>query len=279
MTKRQPRRAFIAAGGGGSSQDAGASSLAALFQACGGSAIRTVGGEDGAPATRGEIIAGLEWLADGAAAGDVLFFIYEGGCTDPPASSPLRDIEGWVQLLVPVDVASAGPIDHSLIYRTLVSPLPKGVRVFLIADAVHDGSLFELKHVVTIQASQQAMATPLPPEVADREYDNREWDVNIGLRRCAFYREPAADVVTIAQGSVAGRGSRRAVGTVACIARAAKRACEESGDSAAVFLAAPLVSICKHASAELVLGGGGAGEHLVLTTSSRPLSALIKTFG
>jgi hypothetical protein len=102
------------------------------------------------------------------------------------------------------------------------------VRVFLIADAVHDVSLFELRHVVTIQASQQAMATPLPPEVADREYDNRGWGVNI----------------------------------VACIARAAKRACEEGRDSAAVSLEAPLVSICKHASAELVLVlvlGGGCG--------------------
>ena len=251
--------------------------LATLLQSCGLFQVRATGGAT--PATRSEILAGLEWLAAGAVAGDTLFFVFEGEGADPPVSSPLRDIEGWVQRFVPADVESAGPIDHHTIYQTLVAPLPKDVRVLLIVDTFHDGSLFDLKHVVAVQASRQPAAPPLPPAIADREYDNREWDVSIHLRRRAVYREPAADIVTMAPGRIDGRASGRAVSAVACATRAVERACEEGKDCITVFQTAPLVALCKHASAELQLDGGAPSEYLLLSATAKPLSTLICSLG
>jgi hypothetical protein len=147
------------------------------------------------------------------------------------------------------------------------------VRVFLIADAVHDVSLFELRHVVTIQASQQAMATPLPPEVADREYDNRGWGVNIGPRRTSS-RSPRA----ASPAGVLGGPSGPWPASPAPPSGPARRA-GTAPPSPWKPLSCRSASTRRRSWCWCWCWEGGAGEHLVLTTSSRPLSALMKTSG
>jgi hypothetical protein len=265
------RKAFIACAHPPGALEGGAALLSPLLRDRGGFDVRLAGGASAA--ARAEIISGLEWLAAGAAPGDTLFFIYEGPGQDPPVSSPLRDIEGYVQRLVPGDAASVGHIDHDLVYRTLIAPLPEGVRVLLVSDICHDGSLLDLKHVIGVQALRQRGAPALPAAVNDREYDNREWDVAIHLRRRGVYREPRADVVAIAPGNIDGRAFCDAgISAVACSARAVLRACESGADA---FNTAPLVSLCKHATAEFRLMGGSPEGCLLVSTTGRPLTSLI----
>jgi hypothetical protein len=146
------------------------------------------------------------------------------------------------------------------------------VRVLLVSDICHDGSLLDLKHVIGVQALRQRGAPALPAAVNNREYDNREWDVAIHLRRRGVYREPRADVVAIAPGHTDGRAFCDAgISAVACSARAVLRACESGADA---FNTAPRKPVqARHGG--IPPNGRPPEDCLLVSTTGRPLTTLI----
>jgi len=236
--------------------------------------VRVVGG-----ATRREIVEGLEWLAAGAVAGDTLLFFYQGPGSDPLRSSSVQDIEGWVQEFVPSDVDTVGYIDHHMIHQILIAPLPEGVRVLNVVDTYHDGSLFELKHAVSIEAIRLSSAPALPVAIGDREYDNREWDVSVHIKRRSMYWEPKAQIVTMAPGrfndsttEIIDTQNEQTYKIVSLVFQALEDVCSENPS---LFAKTPLIVICKQVAAELQMSREDSKSRLILSCSNKPLSALI----
>lgn len=99
--------------------------------------------------TRMNILRGLQWLAQGAQPGDVLFFHYSGhGAQQEDPSYSEED--GYDETICPEDFQRAGMIVDDEIFDALVAPLPSGVKLTAVMDCCHSGTgldlPFELKY-------------------------------------------------------------------------------------------------------------------------------------
>ena len=94
-----------------------------------------------ADATRSKIVAGLEALLKGAKAGDVLVF------TNASHGTYIADTEGdepkFDEAICPYDTDSNLLVDDQL--RELFHNIPKGVRLTVISDSCHSGSVTRVK--------------------------------------------------------------------------------------------------------------------------------------
>ena len=90
-------------------------------------------------ATHAALSAAISGLMHGAVKGDTLFVTYSGHGTWVPDSSG-DEPDGRDEALCPYDIGSAGPLlDDSL--RQMFAARAAGVRVVLIADSCHSGSV------------------------------------------------------------------------------------------------------------------------------------------
>jgi len=116
-------------------------------------------GSRAGPATRASILAEMRKLVDGASAGDSLFLHFSGHgsqVADVSASGGATETDGMDETLVPSDWKTAGMVVDDEVYRTLIEPLPAGVRLTACFDACNSGTAADLPH--TFRASPSSSA-------------------------------------------------------------------------------------------------------------------------
>eukprot|EP01059_Diplonema_ambulator_P035208 TRINITY_DN8204_c0_g1_i1.p1 TRINITY_DN8204_c0_g1~~TRINITY_DN8204_c0_g1_i1.p1 ORF type:complete len:1224 (+),score=302.75 TRINITY_DN8204_c0_g1_i1:519-3674(+) len=91
--------------------------------------------------TRGNIIDGLKWLVEGCSPGDSLFLSFCGHNV-----APADDATG----IVPCDYASAGVISSDIISSILLSGMPRGSRLTVVADCRPGGSIITLPNRISV---------------------------------------------------------------------------------------------------------------------------------
>ncbi|KAK6156812.1 hypothetical protein DH2020_011060 [Rehmannia glutinosa] len=96
--------------------------------------------------TKNNIRKALQWLVQGCQPGDSLVFHYSGH------GSQLEDfngdeIDGYDEMLWPVDHQTEGKIVDDEINATIVRPLPRGAKLHAIIDACHSGTILDLPFV------------------------------------------------------------------------------------------------------------------------------------
>eukprot|EP00386_Alphamonas_edax_P011141 GDKI01035444.1.p1 GENE.GDKI01035444.1~~GDKI01035444.1.p1 ORF type:complete len:370 (-),score=115.02 GDKI01035444.1:55-1164(-) len=124
--------------------------------------------------TRDNIIAAMKWLVSGAKAGDVLYMHYSGH------GGSLKDdngdeADGRDETMVPVDYKEKGQIRDDLIYDILVRALPAGVRLTVIFDCCHSGTLMDLPYVFKAnEANCKNWYEGIPAMIMNRKWDVRD---------------------------------------------------------------------------------------------------------
>lgn len=92
--------------------------------------------------TRTNILNSMKWLAEGAKAGDSLFFHYSGhGGTFRDLDGD--EVDGYDETILPCDFEESKQILDDDIHALLVAPLPVGVRLTAVMDSCHSGSALE----------------------------------------------------------------------------------------------------------------------------------------
>ncbi|CAD2220621.1 metacaspase [Angomonas deanei] len=93
--------------------------------------------------TRANIIKYMAWLVKDARKGDVLFMHYSGHGTQTKSND---QYEPYDQVICPSDYNTAGCIIDDDIFKILASTLPKGVRLTVLFDCCHSGSMMDLPY-------------------------------------------------------------------------------------------------------------------------------------
>jgi len=98
--------------------------------------------------TKATIMAGLEWLLDGAAAGDLLFFHYSGHGTQYPDQTG-EEPDGQNEAICPLDCQDAPWPDNLVLdnelHTALCEKLPENCKCVCIYDCCHSGSVGDLE--------------------------------------------------------------------------------------------------------------------------------------
>ncbi|RNF26339.1 metacaspase [Trypanosoma conorhini] len=100
-------------------------------------------GANGLP-TRDNIVRYMAWLVKDAKAGDVLFMHFSGHGTQTRALSDSE--EAFDQCIAPVDFERNGCILDDDIFKILLRSLPHGVRLTVVFDCCHSGSMLDLPY-------------------------------------------------------------------------------------------------------------------------------------
>ncbi|KAF8912494.1 caspase domain-containing protein [Mucidula mucida] len=105
--------------------------------------------------TRRNILAAMAWLVRDARSHDSLFFHYSGhgGRTRDVSGD---ELDGYDQVIYPVDYQTAGFIIDDFMHELLVRPLPMGCRLTTLFDCCHSGTVLDLPYGVR-SSSQTAM--------------------------------------------------------------------------------------------------------------------------
>ncbi|CAE6398707.1 unnamed protein product [Rhizoctonia solani] len=98
--------------------------------------------------TRANIISAMNWLVKDARPGDSLFFHFSGhgGQTEDLEGD---EIDGYDEVIYPVDFEENGHIDDDMMHDLIVQPLPSGCRLTALIDCSHAGSALDLPYVYT----------------------------------------------------------------------------------------------------------------------------------
>merc|ERR1719316_2413354 len=112
--------------------------------------------------TKANLLAGLDWLVQGAKAGDELFFHYSGHGAQIPDTSGDED-GGEDDALIPCDFKSAGLIVDDELRSRVVLKLPKGVRFTAIMDCCHSGTALDLAYKVILHADNDTATVARKP--------------------------------------------------------------------------------------------------------------------
>ncbi|RLV89843.1 Metacaspase-1 [Spathaspora sp. JA1] len=96
--------------------------------------------------TRQNIIDAIQWLVKDAQANDSLVFHYSGhgGQTEDKNGD---EIDGYDEVIYPLDFETAGYIDDDTLHQLLVNNLPKGARLTALFDSCHSGSVLDLPYM------------------------------------------------------------------------------------------------------------------------------------
>ena len=93
--------------------------------------------------TRENILRHIDWLVQGAAMGDSLFFHFSGhGAQQEDTGGDEAD--GYDETIVPCDFKRNGQITDDELWKRLVAPLPNGARLTSIMDCCHSGTGLDL---------------------------------------------------------------------------------------------------------------------------------------
>lgn len=93
--------------------------------------------------TRRNIEMALRWLVEGCQSGDSLVFYYSGHASRTVDLSG-DEVDGYDELLCPVDYKTAGKISDDEINAMIVHPLPRGAKLHAISDTCFSGTIVDL---------------------------------------------------------------------------------------------------------------------------------------
>jgi len=100
--------------------------------------------------TRDNILKGINWLVEGAQAGDQLFFYYSGHGSCVPDKSGDED-DGFDETIVPVDykfgTGEEGQIIDDDLHILLVKSLKKGVQLTALFDSAQSATILDLPFI------------------------------------------------------------------------------------------------------------------------------------
>ena len=137
-----------------------------------------------AQATHAAMAGGIKTLIQGAVSGDTLVITYSGHGTWLPDSSG-DEPDGRDEALCPYDISSAGPLlDDQL--RSLFAARAAGVRIVLLSDSCHSGSVTRGQEAVLDPGHPRARFMPLEAWMASDELppsDARPLHLVLGLKR------------------------------------------------------------------------------------------------
>ncbi|GJE99037.1 caspase family protein [Phanerochaete sordida] len=96
--------------------------------------------------TRQNMIDGMKWLVRSAQKHDALFFHYSGH------GSQVKDrdgdeVDGFDEVILPVDFRKAGIITDDVMHDIMVTPLPTGCRLTALFDSCHSGTALDLPYL------------------------------------------------------------------------------------------------------------------------------------
>ncbi|GES94526.1 peptidase C14 [Rhizophagus clarus] len=96
--------------------------------------------------TRENIIKAIKWLVHDPQANDSYFFHYSGhgGQVEDEAGD---EEDGFDETIMPVDFMTNGQIIDDELHALMVAPLPKGVRLTVIFDCCHSGTVLDLPYI------------------------------------------------------------------------------------------------------------------------------------
>mmetsp|Transcript_42254 Transcript_42254/g.62603 ORF Transcript_42254/g.62603 Transcript_42254/m.62603 type:complete len:467 (-) Transcript_42254:245-1645(-) len=95
--------------------------------------------------TYDNIFKAMQWLTQGVAAGDVLFFHFSGHGGQKPDMSGC-EADGLNETIVPLDYQERDQITDDELWGSLVHPLPAGARLTALMDCCHSGTGLDLPH-------------------------------------------------------------------------------------------------------------------------------------
>jgi hypothetical protein len=114
--------------------------------------------------TRENILRAMEWLVRGAQPNDSLFLHYSGhgGQTEDTQGD---EVDGYNEVIYPVDFKAAGHIEDDTIHEVVVRPLQAGVRLTAIFDSCHSATVMDLPYVYSTKCPPQFWScfTSSPP--------------------------------------------------------------------------------------------------------------------
>ncbi|KAJ9552114.1 hypothetical protein OSB04_016159 [Centaurea solstitialis] len=103
--------------------------------------------------TKRNIQEALRWLVKDNQDGDSLVFYFSGhGFRLPDFFDD--ELDGFNEMICPLDYTTAGVIIDNEINDTIVRPLRKGVKLHVIVDACHSGTILDLSHVYNTKMSK-----------------------------------------------------------------------------------------------------------------------------
>ncbi|KAF8629014.1 hypothetical protein AX17_005870 [Amanita inopinata Kibby_2008] len=110
--------------------------------------LADVGNASGKP-TKKNILRCMRWLAKDAKKGDSLFFHFSGH------GGQVKDldgdeVDGWDEVIFPVDFNENGYITDDEMHDTLVKPLPEGCRLTALFDSCHSGTALDLPYIYSV---------------------------------------------------------------------------------------------------------------------------------
>ncbi|KAI9342338.1 caspase domain-containing protein [Obelidium mucronatum] len=91
------------------------------------------------------LIAGFQWLVSNTKSGDELFLSYSGHGAQIKDDDGDR-ASGMDSTLCPLDFLTAGQIRSDDVHRYLVAALPQGVKLTVVMDCCHSGTMMELPY-------------------------------------------------------------------------------------------------------------------------------------
>lgn len=145
--------------------------------------------EDSVTPTKTNIIENIVWLTKDTKPGDTVVFYYSGHGSYVKDTTN-DEIDGKDEVLVPLDYDTQGYISDDMLFSYLLLPLQAGVRVFLMTDCCHSGTLFDLKYNLNSMSTHKTQEKPTT-------YEPDQW-----LDRYMMYQDnnklrPICDVVLI----------------------------------------------------------------------------------
>ncbi|XRB22363.1 metacaspase [Pseudoscourfieldia marina] len=100
--------------------------------------------------TRANILREMRALVANCQDGDHLFFHYSGHGAQEPCASAGEELDGMNETILPVDFETSGTIHDDEIYQVLIDPLPRGVKMHLIFDSCHSGTISDLPYAAIL---------------------------------------------------------------------------------------------------------------------------------
>lgn len=151
--------------------------------------VRLLTEEDAITPSKTNIIENIVWLTRETKPGDTIVFYYSGHGSYVKDTSG-DEVDGKDEVLVPLDYETEGYISDDMLFDYLLKPLQAGVRVFLMTDCCHSGTLFDLKYNLNSMASHKTKEKPT-------SYNPTQW-----LDRYMLYQDntklrPNCDVVLL----------------------------------------------------------------------------------
>jgi len=101
--------------------------------------------------TRENLLNSMRWLVEDSHADDALFVHYSGH------GGRVRDmdgdeLDGFDDVIFPLDYKTAGIITDDVLHDTLVKPLPAGCRLTAVFDSCHSGSILGANSPLVIRS-------------------------------------------------------------------------------------------------------------------------------